>query len=67
MWDFVMDKVAVGQVLSEYFGFPANYNSTDCSTFIIICHPALLQWSSSGQSTKWTQSHPTPRTVKKEI
>jgi hypothetical protein len=22
MWDFVVDKVALGQVLSEYFGFP---------------------------------------------
>jgi hypothetical protein len=22
MWDFVMDKVAPGQVSSEYFGFP---------------------------------------------
>jgi hypothetical protein len=22
MWDFVMDKVALGQVFSEYFGFP---------------------------------------------
>jgi hypothetical protein len=22
MWDFVVDKVAPGQVFSEYFGFP---------------------------------------------
>jgi hypothetical protein len=22
MWDFVVDKVSVGQVFSEYFGFP---------------------------------------------
>jgi hypothetical protein len=22
MWDFVMDKVVLGQVFSEYFGFP---------------------------------------------
>jgi hypothetical protein len=22
MWDFVVDKVALGQVSSEYFGFP---------------------------------------------
>jgi hypothetical protein len=22
MWDFVVDKVALGQVFSEYFGFP---------------------------------------------
>jgi hypothetical protein len=33
---FVVDKVALGQVFSEYFGFPANSHSTDCSTVIII-------------------------------
>jgi hypothetical protein len=22
MWDFVVDEVALGQVFSEYFGFP---------------------------------------------
>jgi hypothetical protein len=41
---FVVDKVAVGQVFSEYFGFPANSHSTDCSTIIIITyHPGLVQ------------------------
>jgi hypothetical protein len=25
---FVVDKAALGQVFSEYFGFPANYHST---------------------------------------
>jgi hypothetical protein len=35
MWDFVVDKVALGQVLSEYFGFPANLHSTDCSTITL--------------------------------
>jgi hypothetical protein len=38
---FVMDKVAVGQVFSEYFVSPANFHSTDCSTFIIY-HPVLV-------------------------
>jgi hypothetical protein len=33
---FVVDKVALGQVFSEYFGFLANSHSTDCSTLIII-------------------------------
>jgi hypothetical protein len=32
---FVVDKVALGQVFSEYFGFPCHSYSTDCSTFII--------------------------------
>jgi hypothetical protein len=26
---FVVDKVALGQVFSEYFGFPANLYSTE--------------------------------------
>jgi hypothetical protein len=36
MWDFVVDKVALGQVSSEYFGFPCQIHSTDCSKKIII-------------------------------
>jgi hypothetical protein len=39
---FVVDKVALGQIFSEYFGSPANSHSTDCSTFIIY-HPGLVQ------------------------
>jgi hypothetical protein len=31
MWDFVMDKVAPAQVSSEYFGFPCQIHSTNCS------------------------------------
>jgi hypothetical protein len=31
MWDFVVDKVAPGQVFSEYFGFPCQIHSTNCS------------------------------------
>jgi hypothetical protein len=33
---FVVDKVALGQAFSKYFGFP-------CSTLIIIYHPGLVQ------------------------
>jgi hypothetical protein len=40
---FVVDKVALVQVFSEYVGFPsANSYSTDCST-LIIYHPGLVQ------------------------
>jgi hypothetical protein len=28
---FVVDKVTLEQILSEYFGSPANFHSTDCS------------------------------------
>jgi hypothetical protein len=43
---FVVDKVALGQVFSEFFGSPANSHSTDCSTIIIIIiihHMGLVQ------------------------
>jgi hypothetical protein len=40
---FVVDKVALGQVFSEYFGFPANPHSTNCSTIILIYHLGFVQ------------------------
>jgi hypothetical protein len=43
MWDLWWRKWQLGQVFSEYFGFSANSHSTDCSTFIIIYHPGLVQ------------------------
>jgi hypothetical protein len=60
---FVVDKVALGQVLSEYFGFPCQ------SSFhqLLHNHPHL----SSGAGTigqKWPQYtglSPTPLTIKK--
>jgi hypothetical protein len=40
---FVVDKVALGQVFSEYFGFPANLHSTNLSTITVTYHPGLVQ------------------------
>jgi hypothetical protein len=57
---FVVDKVALGKVS------PANLHSTNCSTITIIHHLGLVQQSSSGRSTKWTQSHPTKNKNKKD-
>jgi hypothetical protein len=37
MWDFVAEKVALGQILSEYFGFPCQ----------ILFHQLLQKSSSS--------------------
>jgi hypothetical protein len=31
MWDFVVDKVVPEKVSSEYFGFPCQIHSTNCS------------------------------------
>jgi hypothetical protein len=38
-----MDKVALGQVVSEYFGFPCHLHSTNFSTITITYHPWLVQ------------------------
>jgi hypothetical protein len=43
MWDFVVDKVALGQVFSEYFGFPCNLHSTNCFTITLIYHVGFVQ------------------------
>jgi hypothetical protein len=40
---FVVDKVALERVLSEYFGSPANLHSTNFSTITITYHPGLVQ------------------------
>jgi hypothetical protein len=40
---FVVDKVALVQVFSEYFGLPANLYSTKCSTITLIYHLGLVQ------------------------
>jgi hypothetical protein len=37
----MVDKVALGQVLSEYFDFPCQFSFHDCST-LIIYHPVLV-------------------------
>jgi hypothetical protein len=41
---FLVDKLALGQVFYEYFGFsPANLHSTSFSTNTITYHPGLVQ------------------------
>jgi hypothetical protein len=50
MWDFVVDKVALGQVFLEYFGFPCQSSFNQ----LLHNHPHL----SSGVCTigqKWPQ------------
>jgi hypothetical protein len=39
---FVVDKVALGQLFSEHFGFPCQFSFTDCFT-LVIYHPGLVQ------------------------
>jgi hypothetical protein len=41
---FVVDIVALWQVISEYFSFSANYHSME-SSLSLICHPELVEWA----------------------
>jgi hypothetical protein len=41
---FVVDKVTLGQVLSEHFDFPCQLSFHECS--LLICHPGLVQYAS---------------------
>jgi hypothetical protein len=40
---FVVDKVALGQVFSEYFVSHANLHSTNCSTITLTYHLGVVQ------------------------
>jgi hypothetical protein len=52
---YMVDKVTLGQVFSEYFGFPCQFSFHR----LLHTHHHLSTWA--GRRTKWTQSHPTPR------
>jgi hypothetical protein len=40
---FVVDKVGLGQVFSEYFGFPCQFSFNNFSTIALTYHPGLVQ------------------------
>jgi hypothetical protein len=57
---FVVDKVLLWQVFSQYFSFPCQFS------FHQMLHthhlsPGCYNRPVSGRRKKWTQSHPTPR------
>jgi hypothetical protein len=62
---FVVDKVALGQVFSEYFGFPCQ------SSFHQLLHNQPHLYSGAGTiGQKWPQYKglsPTPLAIKKNI
>jgi hypothetical protein len=39
---FVVDKVALGQLFSQYFGFPCQFFSTNFSIITTIYHLGLV-------------------------
>jgi hypothetical protein len=56
--EFVVEKAALGQVFSEYFGFP-------CQSFHQFLHhhnhPGWHNRPISGSSAEWTQLESTPQ------
>jgi hypothetical protein len=67
---FVVAKVALGQVFSEYFRFPCQFSFHQIPHS--HCHhppanlPGLQNRPNSGQHTKWTQSHQL-KEIKKKV
>jgi hypothetical protein len=61
---FVVDKAALGQVFSEYFGFP-------CQSFHQFLHyhnhPGLAQKAICGRSAEWTLDSTPPLYQLKKI
>jgi hypothetical protein len=59
---FAVDKVALGQVFSEYFGFPCQFS------FHRLLHTHLSTGAGTiGRSIKWTQVSPHPKKLKKKL
>jgi hypothetical protein len=56
---FVVDRTALGQVFSEYFGFPCQSSSTNIS-INIINHLGWHNRPFGGHSAEWTQLDSTP-------
>jgi hypothetical protein len=49
---FVVDKVALGQVFSKYFGFPCQSSFYQFLHNHLTYHPGLVQQVSSGRRTQ---------------
>jgi hypothetical protein len=52
----MLDKVTLGQVFSNCFGFPCQFSFHEMLHAVVSSGAATAD-----QHTKWTQSHPTPR------
>jgi hypothetical protein len=59
MWGFVVDKMALGQDLYEYFGFPCQ------SSFHPFLHHHNHPGLAGGRSAEWTQLDTTPHYTNK--
>jgi hypothetical protein len=57
---FVVDEVSLGQVFSQYFGFPCQFS------FYQIYHPELVQWASQLPTLEVHLLPPPPTKIKKK-
>jgi hypothetical protein len=64
MWDFVMDKVALGAGILRviWSAPPLNSHYTDCST-LIIYHPGLIQWAKQWPTYQLDSVSPNPTKI----
>jgi hypothetical protein len=60
-----MGKAALGQIFSEYFGFPVNH-STECSTFIIIIIIIIIIRGWYNMPNSGRRAKRTPQEIAKE-
>jgi hypothetical protein len=61
--DSWVDKVALGQVFSEYVEVPLPILIPPTAPYSVFIIRGWHNRSVSGRRTKWTQSHPTPRNL----
>jgi hypothetical protein len=70
LYGFYGGQMALGQVFSEYFGFPCQFQILILPTAPHLSSSVIrgwYNWPVSGQRTKWTQSHPTSQATKQKL
>jgi hypothetical protein len=64
-WDLWWTKWHWGRFSSSTSVSPSNSHSTDCSTFIIIYHPGLVQYTNKWRTYQVDSASPRPKKQKK--
>jgi hypothetical protein len=61
---FMVDKMALGQVFSQYFSFPSQFLLNQMFLHSQLSFGAGTIGQINGRRTKWTPSHPRPTKLK---
>jgi hypothetical protein len=69
MWDFVVDKVALGQVFSKYFGFPCQSSFHQLTQKSSSSTTGVCTIGQSGRSTRESvrPTNNNKKTLRKEL